>query len=42
MFIENKYETTPMFGVIQYGEKKRFNDCNIFKTDLWKYAVLSL
>ena len=40
MLIEKKYESTPMYGVIEYGEKKRFNDCDLFKADLWKYAKL--
>ena len=40
MFIEKKYESTPMYGVIQYGDKKKFNDCDLFKADLWKYAIL--
>ena len=40
MFIEKKYKTTPMFGIIQLKERIRFNDCDLFKEELWKYAVL--
>ena len=40
MFIEKKYKTTPMFGVIQLKERIRFNDCDLFKEEMWKYAVL--
>ena len=39
MIIESKYESTPIYGVIS-NDKKRFNDCDLFKADLWKYAVL--
>ena len=37
--IEEKYNSTPMYGVIA-KEKLRFNDCDLFKRDTWKYAVL--
>ena len=40
MFIEKKYNITPMFGIIPMKEKMRFNDCDLFKGDLWKYAIL--
>ena len=40
MFIENKYNSTPMFGVIAMKDKIRFNDCDIFKGDTWKYSIL--
>ena len=40
MFIEKKYKTTPMFGIIQLKERIRFNDCDLFKEEMWKYAVL--
>ena len=40
MFIENKNNSTPMFGVIAMKDKIRFNDCDIFKGDTWKYSIL--
>ena len=40
MFIENKYNSTPMFGAIAMKDKIRFNDCDIFKGDTWKYSIL--
>ena len=39
MIIESKYDSTPIYGIIS-KDKKRFNDCDLFKDDLWKYAVL--
>ena len=38
--IEEKYNSTPMYGVILAKDKLRFNDCDLFKGDSWKYAVL--
>ena len=40
MFIEKKYNVTPMYGVIKLKERTRFNDCELFKEELWKYAIL--
>ena len=40
MFIEKKYNVTPMYGVITLKERTRFNDCELFKEELWKYAIL--
>ena len=39
MIIESKYQKTPIFGIITI-DSKRFNDCDLFKGELWKYAVL--
>ena len=39
MIILSKYNTTPIYGIIS-KDKKRFSDCDLFKADLWKYAVL--
>ena len=39
MIIESKYESTPIYGVISKN-KKRFSDMDLFKGDLWKYAIL--
>ena len=39
MIIESKYCTTPIYGIISKDAKK-FNDCDLFKGELWKYAVL--
>lgn len=39
MIIESKYENTPIFGIIPVNQR-RFDDCDLFKGDLWKYAVL--
>jgi hypothetical protein len=39
MIIESKYQKTPIFGIIAI-DSKRFNDCDLFKGELWKYAVL--
>jgi len=39
MIIESKYNMTPIYGIIS-KDKKRFSDCDLFKGDLWKYAVL--
>ena len=38
--IEEKYNSTPIYGVILSKEKLRFNDCDLFKRNSWKYAVL--
>ena len=38
--IEDKYNSTPMYGIILSKEKFRFNDCDLFKRDSWKYAIL--
>ena len=40
MFIEKKYNSTPMYGVIPLKDRMRFNDCDLFKEEMWKYAVL--
>ena len=40
MLIDKKYSTTPMYGVITMKEKIRFNDCDIFKHDSWRYVTL--
>ena len=29
----------PMYGVIPLKERIRFNDCELFKEELWKYAA---
>ena len=39
MIILSKYNSTPIYGIIS-KDKKRFSDCDLFKADLWKYAVL--
>jgi hypothetical protein len=39
MIIESKYRRTPIFGIIT-REGKKFNHCELFKDELWKYAVL--
>ena len=39
MIIESKYRSTPLYGIISI-DKKKFNDCDLFKGDMWKYAVL--
>ena len=38
--IEEKYDITPMYGIILAKNKIRFNDCELFKGDSWKYATL--
>ena len=38
MIIESKYNMTPIYGIIS-KDKKRFSDCDLFKGELWKYAV---
>jgi len=39
MIIESKYRTTPIFGIIG-KEAKKFVHSELFKGELWKYAVL--
>ena len=39
MIIESKYNMTAIYGIIS-KDKKRFSDCDLFKGELWKYAVL--
>ena len=39
MLIESKYCMTPIYGIIA-KVSKRFCDCDLFKGELWKYAVL--
>ena len=39
MIIESKYSSTPIYGIIS-KDKKRFDDIDLFKGDLWKYATL--
>ena len=38
--IEEKYNETPMFGVILAKNKMKFNDCELFKANTWIYYVL--
>ena len=40
MKLLSKFNTTPIYGIIS-KDKKRFSDCDLFKADLWKYAVLT-
>ena len=39
MFIESKYRQTPVFGIVP-KEGKKFVHKELFKEELWKYAVL--
>ena len=39
MFIESKYRQTPVFGIVP-KEGKKFAHKELFKEELWKYAVL--
>lgn len=39
MFIESKYRQTPVFGIIT-REGKKFDHKELFKGELWRYAVL--
>ena len=39
MIIQSKYKTTYIYGIIS-KDKIRFDDSDLFRADLWKYAVL--
>ena len=39
MIIQSKYNTTPIYGIIA-KKHMRFDDCDLFKADLWVYGIL--